>query len=181
MESRSTGTDCSWNGWRAGAGWTKRTCSRTSPRWPRHSPRSTTSPRRKHRPVGPGRHRSPRSTWRFLDGRPGNLLFDPSGSLTGVIDWSAASLGPPEYDVAELRAHVSLLAGIDAADRALSTYKALTGRQLPNQAWFDLRAAISLFCPEPSHKWEWLDPRLNAQLLRPRFEAFVFEVSRELR
>jgi hypothetical protein len=97
-----------------------------------------------------------------------------------VIDWSAASLGPPEYDLARLGAAVSLLAGVDAADGVVSKYKSLTGRQLPNQAWFDLRAAISVFCPEPSRNWEWLHPRLNAQLLRPRFENFVLQRSREL-
>jgi Ser/Thr protein kinase RdoA (MazF antagonist) len=113
----------------------------------------------------------------FLHGDfyPGNLLFDPDGTLTGVVDWSAASVGPPEYDVAELRASVSLLAGVGAADRLLSTYQEITRRNLPNQAWFDLRAALSLFCPEPSDKWEWRDPRLNAELLRPRLESYVLD------
>jgi aminoglycoside phosphotransferase (APT) family kinase protein len=118
----------------------------------------------------------------FLHGdfHPGNLLFDANGTLTGVTDWSAASFGPPEYDLAELRASISLLAGVDAAGHMLSTYKDLTGRQLPNQPWFDLRAALSLFCPEPSDKWEWRDPRLDAQLLQPRLESFVLDRYREL-
>src|SRR5687768_16471577 len=42
----------------------------------------------------------PGSAQVFLHGdfHPANVLFDTDGVLTGVVDWSAASVGAPEFD-----------------------------------------------------------------------------------
>ena len=87
----------------------------------------------------------PRVRWqpRLIHGdfHPGNLLWE-AGRLTGVVDWSAARLGPHWYEVAYCRADIALLAGTAAADRFAQAYLAATGETPENLALFDLMAGL---------------------------------------
>ncbi|WP_200824713.1 phosphotransferase family protein [Nonomuraea solani] len=50
---------------------------------------------------------------RFLhrDFQPGNVLFDLSPRITGVVDWAATSWGPADLDVAHCSTNLALLHG----------------------------------------------------------------------
>jgi aminoglycoside phosphotransferase (APT) family kinase protein len=119
----------------------------------------------------------------FLHGdfHPDNLLFDRAGTLTGVLDWSAAAVGAPELDVAQGRRSLAVLAGLDAADRFVSTYQALSGRELPNQAWFDVLASVGSRPEGWQGRHSRFTPELTARVLRPRLESFLVQRLRELR
>jgi aminoglycoside phosphotransferase (APT) family kinase protein len=57
---------------------------------------------------------------RFLhrDFHPGNVLFR-RGGMSGIVDWTQASVGPPEVDVSRARVQIAILAGLGAADEFL--------------------------------------------------------------
>jgi len=85
----------------------------------------------------------PPTTMTFIhrDYHPQNTLWS-GGRLSGVVDWTQASWGPPELDVAHMRWNLVADHGQHVADRFLATYRATTGRPLPDQAYWDL---VSLF------------------------------------
>lgn len=60
------------------------------------------------------------------DFHPGNTVWH-RGVLSGVVDWSAARLGPRVHDLAYCRADVALLLGYRAADRLAHYYGEITG------------------------------------------------------
>jgi aminoglycoside phosphotransferase (APT) family kinase protein len=64
-----------------------------------------------------------------------NLLW-ARGRLTGVVDWSVASLGPPEIDVGHCRLNLAVLYSADRAERFRLAYEAETGRT--TDPWWDL-------------------------------------------
>jgi len=49
------------------------------------------------------------------DYHPGNVLF-VGGRLSGLVDWVNASIGPPDLDVGHLRANLTGLLDLEAAD-----------------------------------------------------------------
>jgi aminoglycoside phosphotransferase (APT) family kinase protein len=75
-----------------------------------------------HRPIpadaGPDRfiHR---------DYHPGNVLWR-RGRVTGVVDWSSASIGPASVDVGHCRGNLFAY-GLEAADRFTAIWERLTG------------------------------------------------------
>jgi aminoglycoside phosphotransferase (APT) family kinase protein len=75
------------------------------------------------------------------DYHPENTLWSRA-RLTGVVDWTQASWGPPELDVAHMRWNLAADHGQQVADRFLACYRAATGRALANQPYWDL---VSLF------------------------------------
>jgi aminoglycoside phosphotransferase (APT) family kinase protein len=62
--------------------------------------------------------------------------------LTGVVDWTQASLGPPALDLGHMRWNLLLDHGQAVADRFLAGYQAATGRAVDDQPYWDL---VSLF------------------------------------
>jgi aminoglycoside phosphotransferase (APT) family kinase protein len=60
------------------------------------------------------------------------------GRLTGVVDWGAASIGPPGIDVGHCRLNLAVLFGADRAERFRLAYEAETGRSV--DPWWDLHA-----------------------------------------
>ncbi len=63
------------------------------------------------------------------DYHPENTLWS-RGRLTGVVDWTQASWGPPELDVAHMRWNLAADHGQQVADEFLACYRAITGRAL---------------------------------------------------
>lgn len=76
------------------------------------------------------------------DFHPGNLLWR-KGRLSGVVDWSAAHLMPRAYDVAYCRADLTVLLGLDAAQRFLRIYEKRFGAALDDLWVWDLMCALS--------------------------------------
>jgi aminoglycoside phosphotransferase (APT) family kinase protein len=87
------------------------------------------------------------------DPQPTNLLFLPDGSLSGVIDWEMAVLGPPEADLAwwlffdDLFSRgmgVPRLAGLPERAVCIQWYEAALGRRVQNLAYYDVLAAFRM-------------------------------------
>jgi aminoglycoside phosphotransferase (APT) family kinase protein len=77
------------------------------------------------------------------DYHPENTLWSRR-RLTGVVDWTQASWGPPELDVAHMRWNLACDYGQEAADRFLACYRATTGRALEHQPYWDLVSLLDL-------------------------------------
>ena len=77
------------------------------------------------------------------DYHPENTLWS-RGRLTGVVDWTQASWGPPELDVAHMRWNLAADHGLQVADHFLSCYRATTGRALVTQPYWDLVSLLDL-------------------------------------
>lgn len=77
------------------------------------------------------------------DYHPENTLWS-RGRLTGVVDWTQASWGPPELDVAHMRWNLAADHGQQVADRFLASYRAITGRALQHQPYWDLVSLLDL-------------------------------------
>ena len=72
------------------------------------------------------------------DFHPGNVLWR-YGKVSGVVDWQAASTGPPSVDVGHCRANL-LPSGADLADRFTRRWEQMTG--LTYQPWADVVTVI---------------------------------------
>jgi aminoglycoside phosphotransferase (APT) family kinase protein len=75
------------------------------------------------------------------DYHPENTLWSRS-RLTGVVDWTQASWGPPGLDLGHMRWNLVADYGQQVADRFLERYRAATGNARHDQYYWDL---VSLF------------------------------------
>jgi hypothetical protein len=66
------------------------------------------------------------------DFHPENALWS-RGRLTGIVDWTQASWGPPGLDLGHMRWNLVLDGGQPIADQFLARYQALTGTSLDDQ------------------------------------------------
>jgi aminoglycoside phosphotransferase (APT) family kinase protein len=82
---------------------------------------------------------------RFLhrDYHPGNVLWS-GGAITGIVDWPTASVGAPASDVGYCRLNLAWELGIEAAERFLALYRAVSGRDEHHPYW-DVVAALGGF------------------------------------
>jgi aminoglycoside phosphotransferase (APT) family kinase protein len=87
------------------------------------------------------------------DPQPSNLLFDPEGSISGVIDWEMATLGPPEADLAwwlffddlfSKGMGVPRLSGLPDRATCIAWYEAALGRPVQNLSYYDVLAAFRM-------------------------------------
>jgi len=69
-----------------------------------------------------------------------NLLWT-GDELTGVVDWTYASLGPPSLDVGHCRLNLALLFSVEIAERFRELYEAASGRRV--EPWWDVHAFMS--------------------------------------
>jgi aminoglycoside phosphotransferase (APT) family kinase protein len=67
----------------------------------------------------------------------GNTVWE-DGTLTGVVDWSGAALGPRSLDVGWCRLDLCLLSGQRLADIFLESYQAASGAACPDPLLTDL-------------------------------------------
>ena len=95
------------------------------------------------------------------DYHPENTLWS-AGRLTGVVDWTQASYGPPALDVAHMRWNLAADHGRKVADRFLDCYRAATGRRLDHQGYWDLVSLLDLLLDG-----EDPDEPVESELLRP--------------
>ena len=87
------------------------------------------------------------------DPQPTNLLFLPDGTISGVIDWEMAVLGPPEADLAwwlffddlfSKGMGVPRLAGLPERAVCIQWYETALGRPVENLAYYDILAAFRM-------------------------------------
>ena len=78
------------------------------------------------------------------DYHPENTLW-LRGRLTGIVDWTQASWGPPSVDLAHMRWNLAVEHGPEVADRFLDMYRTL-GWEPPGDLWYwDLVTVLDLF------------------------------------
>jgi aminoglycoside phosphotransferase (APT) family kinase protein len=77
------------------------------------------------------------------DYHPENTLWS-RGRLTGVVDWTQSSWGPPELDVGHMRWNLAADHGLGVADRFPDAYRATSGRALADQPYWDLVTLLDL-------------------------------------
>lgn len=80
------------------------------------------------------------------DYHPGNTLWADE-QLTAIVDWTTASWGPPEVDLAHMRVNLAMSFGVETADAFLDAYRAAVGRPYALDPYWDLRDAVD-FVPE---------------------------------
>ncbi|MDQ2706136.1 MAG: phosphotransferase [Actinomycetota bacterium] len=95
------------------------------------------------RAISAVREPPPASTWALIhrDFHPENTLWS-AGRITGVVDWTQASSGPPALDLGHMRWNLVLDHGPVVADRFLRCYRTATGDSPAHQSYWDL---VSLF------------------------------------
>jgi aminoglycoside phosphotransferase (APT) family kinase protein len=71
------------------------------------------------------------------DYHPGNVLF-VGERLTGVVDWSAATMAPAASDVAQCRTDLAIWAGGGAPDRFLAAYQRAAGNPVEDLGPWDV-------------------------------------------
>jgi aminoglycoside phosphotransferase (APT) family kinase protein len=88
------------------------------------------------------------------DYHPGNTLWT-GGRLTGVVDWTGGSWGPPSVDLGHMRLNLTWDLGVEAADRFLAAHRALGG--FDHHPWWDVAAAVDCVpeqdAPGPPEPW----------------------------
>lgn len=107
------------------------------------------------------------------DLHPGNVLWS-RGTVSGVVDWTNACVGPPGIDIATCRWNLQEWAGEESATAFVTAYEDFTGR--PHHPYWDVAKIVEddwdlVVDPEPVWAAEALlaqaMPRLLVALTRP--------------
>jgi aminoglycoside phosphotransferase (APT) family kinase protein len=75
----------------------------------------------------------------------GNVLWDSSGLLSGVVDWSGGAIGPRGFDIGWCRLDLYLLHGKPTADAFLDAYQTASGSEPLDPLLWDLWACARSF------------------------------------
>jgi aminoglycoside phosphotransferase (APT) family kinase protein len=66
------------------------------------------------------------------------------GTISGIVDWSSARIGPPPVDVGHCRSNLVSSLGMAAADRFLAAWLSVAGRAEYDPYW-DVVAVLGGF------------------------------------
>ena len=112
---------------------------------------------------------------RFIhrDFHPGNVLWS-RGRVTGVVDWTNASAGPPAADVAHCRTNLVIMNGMASADRFRGAYEALTGGK--HEAYFDLVDVFDMSPFDHVHDVWTLAGVPDLETVRARVDEYVLRL-----
>ncbi|KPF84093.1 phosphotransferase family protein [Novosphingobium sp. AAP93] len=87
------------------------------------------------------------------DSTPSNVMFRADGSVSGLIDWELAALGPSELDLAwwlyfddlfSRRFGVPRLEGLPTRDESIAIWEAAAGRTAEHLAYYDVVVALRM-------------------------------------
>jgi aminoglycoside phosphotransferase (APT) family kinase protein len=90
------------------------------------------------------------------DYHPENTLW-ARGRLTGVVDWTSASWGPIGADTGHMRWNLAVTYGLDAADEFLAAYRSASGRELPDQPYWDVATLADVLPEVREEDWPGFD------------------------
>ena len=115
---------------------------------------------------------------RFIhrDFHPGNLLFR-RGRCSGIVDWTQASVGPPEVDISRTRVEIAMLTDREVAEEFLRH----TGYSATYDPLWDALVACEL--GPWSHEmlvFNDIGARLTLDGVRATLDAFVEVAARHL-
>lgn len=113
-----------------------------------------------------------RTSFIHRDYHPTNVLWS-EGSVSGVVDWVNACLGPWEVDVAHCRLNLAAMYGTETADDFVVRYETLMGGSF-DPTW-DL-AAVTEWLPEGEVYGPWRElglADLDTHKVRDRLEQFA--------
>ncbi|NYJ08164.1 phosphotransferase family protein [Petropleomorpha daqingensis] len=79
----------------------------------------------------------------------GNLLWDGE-TLTGLVDWDCAGVGPAGVDLGALRCDAATSVGGSAPEEILAGYEQAAGGRFPEVAYWDVVAALAT---PPTIEW----------------------------
>lgn len=105
----------------------------------------------------------------------GNALFEGT-QLTGIIDWTTARRGPPEFDVSYCRMDLALVLGATAPDIFAAAYETARGAKLHQLALWDLAASVQAYPDAALWLPGWVDAGrtdLTPDVVRARLKDFV--------
>ena len=77
------------------------------------------------------------------DYHPGNTLWHDS-KLTGIVDWTTASVGSARVDLGHMRWNLVVSYGEPVADQYLACYRELSDSTVPAEPYWDLRTVVDL-------------------------------------
>jgi aminoglycoside phosphotransferase (APT) family kinase protein len=87
------------------------------------------------------------------DSTPSNVMFHPDGTVSGLIDWELAALGPSELDLAwwlyfddlfSRRFGVPRLEGLPTRDESIAIWEAAAGRKAQHLDYYDVVVALRM-------------------------------------
>jgi aminoglycoside phosphotransferase (APT) family kinase protein len=87
------------------------------------------------------------------DSTPSNVMFAPDGTVSGLIDWELAALGPSELDLAwwlyfddlfSRRFGVKRLEGLPTRDESIAIWEAAAGRNALHLEYYDVVVALRM-------------------------------------
>jgi aminoglycoside phosphotransferase (APT) family kinase protein len=90
------------------------------------------------------------------DYHPENTLWS-RGRLSGIVDWTSGSWGPPAVDTAHMRWNLAVAYGLDAADEFLRRHRSLTSEALDDQHYWDLVTVLDVIPEGDRNDWSGVD------------------------
>ena len=112
-------------------------------------------------------------TFIHRDFHPGNVLWR-RGRVSGLVDWTNASYGPPGVDLGHCRRNCAVLFGVEGADRFLAAYLDQPG-SVDYAVHWDCRLLVDMESGEPDPA-QWHDvgrTDLNSAIMRQRLDAYA--------
>jgi aminoglycoside phosphotransferase (APT) family kinase protein len=125
------------------------------------------------------------------DFHPGNVLIE-AGSVSGIVDWPNACIGPPEIDVAHCKINLAITHGLDAANRFGAEFGTGFGAEFgtgfgtgfgtdpKRQAYWDLIDCLEMFEDGQSPDVSGINalhalgaPQLTTALINDRYDEYV--------
>lgn len=103
---------------------------------------------REHQPADPGP-----AVLNWGDARLSNMIFGPGGEVRAILDWEAATVGPPAGDLAwwlfATRHHTEgigapLPPGFPSREEFVARYEELTGHEVKHLDFYETFAALRL-------------------------------------
>jgi aminoglycoside phosphotransferase (APT) family kinase protein len=96
--------------------------------------------------------------------------------VTGVVDWTNTSAGPPAVDVAHCRTNLAIMHGTPTADRFGDAYETLTGTR--HDAYYDLVDLLDMLPFDHVHDVWLLAGVRDLSDVRSRVDEYVAGVVR---
>ncbi|WP_052098864.1 phosphotransferase family protein [Paenibacillus stellifer] len=131
------------------------------------------------------KRRRPTFVPRFIhrDFHPANVLWS-GDSVSGIVDWPNACIGPAGADVGHCRLNLAELYGVEAADLFLELYADVAGAQFSYHPYWDLLSLFDGLDDQPPQVyvgWSAFGVTdLTAELIQERLEHYQTSLMKRL-